>query len=43
MVGVRGWIFKSINTYVKTNNKYMKEYDTNKETSCLKYWDVNNL
>ena len=21
----------------------MKDYDKNKESSCLKYWDVNNL
>ena len=21
----------------------MKDYDKNKELSCLKYWDVNNL
>ena len=25
------------------NNKYMKYYDKNKESSCPKYWDVNNL
>ena len=26
-----------------TNNKYMTDYDKNKETSYLKYWDLNNL
>ena len=25
------------------NNKYMKYYDTNKGSTNLKYWDVNNL
>ena len=29
--------------YAKANNKYMKDYDKNKELSRLQYWDVNNL
>ena len=27
----------------KTNNKYMKDNDKNKELPYLQYWDVNNL
>ena len=27
----------------RANNKYMKDYDKNKESSYLKCWDVNNL
>ena len=40
---VRGGICHSIYRYAKGNNKYMKDYDENKESSYLKYWDVNNL
>ena len=41
--GIRGRICHAIYQYVKANNKYMKDYDKNKESSHLKYWDVNNL
>ena len=27
----------------KANNKYIKDYDKNKESLYLKYWNVNNL
>ena len=27
----------------KAGNKYMKDYEKNKESSHLQYWDVNNL
>ena len=40
---IRGGICHSINWHTKTNNKYMKNYDRNKESSYNKYWDVNNL
>ena len=29
--GIRGEICHAINQYAKTNNKYMKDYDKNKE------------
>ena len=41
--GVRGAICHSIYQYAKANNKYMKDYDKNKESSYIQYWDVNNL
>ena len=36
-------ICHSIYRYVKANNKYMKDYDKNKESSYIKYWDVTSL
>ena len=41
--GIRRGICHSIYWYVKANNKYMKNYDKNKKSSYLQYWDVNNL
>ena len=40
---IRRGICHSIYRYAKANNKYMKDYDKNKELSYLQYWDVNNL
>ena len=34
--GIRG-ICNSINRYAKANNRYMKDYDKNKESPYLKY------
>ena len=33
---------KLVKWYAKANNKYVKDYDKNKEPLYLKYWDVNN-
>ena len=41
--GIRGGICHSISQYAKTNNKYMKDYDKNQQSSYIQYWDVNNL
>ena len=41
--GIRGGICHSIHRYAKANNKYMKKYDKNKESSYIQYLDANNL
>ena len=41
--GIRGGIWHSIYQYSKANNKYMNNYDKNKHSSYLQFWDVNNL
>ena len=41
--GIRRRICHSIYRYAKDNNKYMKDYDKYKESSCLQCWDLNNL
>ena len=41
--GIRGGIDHAIHSYAKTNNKYMKINDKNKESSFLEYLDANNL
>ena len=41
--GTRGGICQAIHRYVKANNKYMKNYDKNNESSYIEYLDANNL
>ena len=40
---IRGRICHSGYWYAKANNKYIKDYDKNKKSLYLQYWDVNNL
>ena len=41
--GIRGGICHSIHRYAKANNKYMKNYNNNEESSDIQYLDANNL
>ena len=41
--GIREGICHSIYGCSKGNIKYMKDYDKNKESSYLQYWDEDNL
>ena len=41
--GIRLGICHAFHRYAKPNNKYMKGYNKNKESSYLKYWDADNL
>ena len=40
---IRGGICHAIRIYEKANNKYMKNYNKNIESSYLMYLDANNL
>ena len=33
--GIGGGVCHAIHQYAKANDKYMKDYDKNKESSCL--------
>ena len=41
--GIRGGICNKVHSYAEANNKYMKNYDKNKESSFLMYVDANDL
>ena len=41
--GIRGGICHSIHRYANANNKYMKNYNNNEESSYIQYLDANNL
>ena len=41
--GIRRGMYQSTHRYAKTNNKYMKNYDKNIESSYPTYLDANNL
>ena len=41
--GITGEICHSIYRYAIANDKYMKDYDKNKELSYVQYWNINDL
>ena len=41
--GIRGGICQATHRYAKANNKYIKNYNKNIESSYIEYLDANNL
>lgn len=41
--GIRGGITQSATRHVKANNKYLPDYDKDKESIFLGYFDCNNM
>ena len=41
--GIRAGICHTIQRYAKANNKYVKNYDKNKESSYIQYLDAKDL
>ena len=41
--GIREGRCNSVYQYAKVDNKYMEDYDKNKESSFIQYPNVNNL
>ena len=41
--GIRGGICQATHRYAKANNKYMKNYNKNIESSYIKYLDANSF
>ena len=40
--GIMGEVFQATHRYAKANNKYMKNYDKNIESSYIEYLDAKN-
>ena len=40
---MRGGISNICKRYTLAKNKYLKNYDSNKESTFIMYWDANNL
>ena len=41
--GIKGGICHSMHRHAKANNKYMENYDENKESSYIRFLDAHNL